>query len=252
MSAVRSPSSPSRSLATCFSSAMKLFNAFPNAPFDSVAMGSILGMSATSGSFKGLLSDLKQYGLIEKRGEDEYAVSDQLKDFNIAQDAEKDIIRFEFATKPTVFSQIIENQGNHLPEDSLLANILTVRFGFNQGRAQKVVKALKESLQWANAIDQKGNVVKPRLETAFPGNVDSSAEMEALEHQISPTNQDGTYSTDSSQPQSQASIPKQDMDYLVTEIPLQGTRKVRIEYPLDVTTDDSEKVCAVFKALCQG
>ena len=44
--------------------------------------------------------------------------------------------------------QVIENQGQHLPNTVALEKILVARFGFNKAKAAKTAKALRESLEW--------------------------------------------------------------------------------------------------------
>ena len=61
-----SPSSPSRSASACMSVAEKIYDMYGHSSFSAAEAASAAGLSATSGTFKGLFSDLKQYDLIEK------------------------------------------------------------------------------------------------------------------------------------------------------------------------------------------
>lgn len=236
MKPAKSPSCPSRSLADCFDEGMKLYDAYPNASFDQAQIASVFGLSVTSGFFKGLLSDIKQYGLIEKSGANEFVVSSALKEYSIADNAEKRTIRYELAVRPKVFSQILDNQGNHLPAEATLVGVLIARFGFNKARASKVGKALRSSLEWAEAIDAKGNVIRPSVDnedspdnTAIPeGSIEKNDETSPI--QLDPI------------------VKKHD---LISEVPIGDGRKVRIEYPDDLTEKEANKVGLVLKALSQ-
>lgn len=251
MKITKSPSAPSRSLPDCFNEGMKLYEIFPNAQFDQTQIANVLGLSVTSSSLKGWISDLKHYGLIEKTGADEYVVSEAVKESSIADQKEQNAIRYELAMRPKLFSQIIKNQGNHLPDNSVLANVLTARFGFNKARALKVAKALRSSLDWAGALDAKGNILRPR--TALPDDAGSIA-TQALD-----TNQSAAHLTDQvasvTSPPIEASLPKEELLRstelpLVTDIPLGDGRVIHIEYPPDITDKDADRACLVLKALC--
>lgn len=248
MRANRSPSSPSRSLARCFEAGTKLYKVFPNAMFDESQLANVLGLSVASSSLKGWLSDLKQYGLIEKVGSKEYVVSATLKEYSIADKPKQLAIQYELAVRPKLFSQIIENQGNHLPDTATLANVLTARFAFNNARALKVAKALRESLEWANAIDSKGNIIKPSMER-FAATADgvSNEKNEDLGPN-SKLSDDFSLDADTHSGSSDnASDP-----LLVTEVPLGNGRRIRIQYPANATEKEAEKACAVLKALFLG
>lgn len=108
----KSPNAPSKSLGKCFDAAKTLLEAYPNASFDRAQIASKLGFSATSGAFRGLLPDLKQYGLIEKVGSGEFVMYSRMREFGMADESEKAIIRYDFATSPESFSHIIEDQGD--------------------------------------------------------------------------------------------------------------------------------------------
>lgn len=249
MRATRSPSTPSRALSTCFEAALRLYNVFPNAVFDESQLANVLGLSVTSSSLKGWLSDLKQYGLIEKNGSNEYTVPKILKEYSIADESEKSMIKYELAVRPKLFSQIIENQGNHLPDTATLANVLTARFSFNNTRALKVAKALRESLEWANAIDLKGNIIKPTQKHVVTDGIASSKPEGGnpnAEQRIHDDAQVGADDNDSS------SFNNRYNPLLVTEVPLENGRRIRLQYPADTTEKEAEKACAVLKALCLG
>lgn len=249
----KSPSSPSRPLSDCFSVGMKLYEIFPNTSFDRTQIANVLGMSLKSSSFKGLLSDLKQYGLIEKTPDDEFAITKALKEYSIADESEKNAARFKFATQPELFTRIIDNQGNHLPDSSTLAGILTARFEFTKERALKVAKALRGSLEWANAIDAKGNVIKPTPKSALASKIDIPAETStgALATQtegsetLSSTNEHNEWSTTTRY----AHITETP---LVLEVSLERGRKIRIEYPADTMEKEAKKACAVLNAVFAG
>lgn len=253
MKSTKSPSAPSRSLSSCFSAGMKLYEKYPNASFDRTQIAAALEMSAASGSFKGFLSDLKQYGLIEKSADNEFIVAKALKDYSISDEAEKEAIQFELATRPKLFLQIMENQGYHLPDNSTLANVLVARFGFNKERALKVARALHESLEWANAIDAKGNIVRPSSRITPENEMNASAEKASGPKEAKQSLFSTAIKCEDTSP-----APNPALEYahiagatLITEVPLGNNRKIRIEYPADTSGKEAEKACAVLKALAE-
>lgn len=245
----KSPSSPSRSLSSCFNTGMKLYDIFPNASFNQVQIANVLGMSLKSSSFKGLLSDLKQYGLIEKTANNEFTITKELKEYSFANEAEKDTIRFGLATRPELFTHIIENQGNHLPDNSTLASILTARFGFTRERASKVAKALRDSLEWANAIDAKGNIIKPALRHPSVAETDVPTETNANTPEAQVKNSEAPFFTTKHNGHSSVAECANDKEVpLILEVPLGRGRKIRIEYPADTTIKEASKASAVLNA----
>lgn len=249
--ATRSPNSPSRPLGSCYQDAMQLFDAFPNAVFDQQQIASTLGFSSGSGAFKGLVSDLKQYGLIESKSEGDYVISDDLKDLILAEEGEKDWIKYRLATKPKVFMQVIENQGRHLPNATTLESVLVARFGFNKAKAAKTAKALRGSLEWANAIDEKGNVLSPSAprekladvngEPAFSENGTGAENVNVSTVGLA-DGADGFRNE-------RASYMRPQEGCLTTDVPIGDGRVVHVEYPQDMTADEAKKVCAVLGAL---
>lgn len=235
--ATRSPNSPSKALGNCFDDAMKLYDAFPHASFDNNQIASVLKRSSGSGGFKSLLSDLKQYGLIERNSSGEFTVSQALKEISMADASGKDALKYSFAIRPSVFTQILEDQGYHLPDVSTLANVLIARFGFNREKAAKTAKALRESLEWANAIDNKGNVLPPKQNN--PTGIAQATPPDTLLDKEAKGIADGQ------------SIAHDENEVLSADIPIKDGRVVHIRYPQDLTTNEAKKVGAVLSALTQ-
>lgn len=236
MSTPKSPNSPSRPLESCFNIALDLYDSFPNATFSSTQIASVVGMSATSGTFKSLVSDLKQYGLVDTTAPSEYAIAQCVKDYSISDRETQKSIRYRCAVSPQAFSSILSSQGNHLPKLEILEGILRSKHNFNKEKAKKTAKALLESLNWAEALDAKGNVVAPSNFT--PSDDRCTDWQEAGFRDTTPS-------------ETTALIPNHlpPDNVLTVDIPLDSDRVVHIQYPQDLNQREAEKIGNVLKAL---
>lgn len=159
-----SPSSPSRSVEACMDVAETIYRDYGHASFSAAEAASAAGLSATSGTFKGLFSDLKQYGLIEKTGPSSFRVTQEVKNYVSAVSegsGEVPVLRYDFACRPDFFQKFIETLHGKLPDIVPLTNILMSQHGFNKRKAQDTAKALSDSLGWAGALDGKRNIIPP-------------------------------------------------------------------------------------------
>lgn len=104
----RSPSAPSQSLESCLTFAVKLYDAYAHSSFSAVDFASLIDRSAASGAFRCLLSDMKQYGLLEKRESGSFEVSQRVKDYCSLENPDaKRAARFDFAIQPPFFETLI-------------------------------------------------------------------------------------------------------------------------------------------------
>ena len=241
----RSPSAPSQSLESCLTFAVKLYDAYAHSSFSAVDFASLIDRSAASGAFRCLLSDMKQYGLLEKRESGSFEVSQRVKDYCSLENPDaKRAARFDFAIQPPFFETLIGGLRDRLPEERALANSLMSQHGFNKAKARTTARAFCESLAFADAVDAKRNIVRPKS-TEASYRAESLESSEAVEESPSrPAVYGGdlfvhSFEHDSAQSQ-----------LLGMEIPLKNGRIVRIQYPNDLASFEAEKVGTILNALC--
>lgn len=244
--APKSPSSPSHSLEQSMNMTMKLFDAYGNAQFGATQIATAAGLSVSSGAFKGWLSDLKQYGLLEKVDRSSYVVTQRFKDYLLVEDSEPakaKSMRLEYVDTPPFFEQLLSSLNGKLPELRNLTSLLITQHGFNKTKASATARAFSESLQWAGALDSKRNIILAKQEARA-----GADEANGL-HSFSDNQQEETVMAPF--PASPFSAGSAAND-LTMQIPLRDGRIATINYPADLTSDEAEKLSQVLQALTIG
>lgn len=242
--APKSPSSPSHSLEQCMSMASTLYDAYGNAQFGATEIATVAGMSVSSGTFKGWLSDLKQFGLLEKTDKSNYVIAQRFKDYLFAKDSEPakaKSMRLEYLEIPPFFESLLASLRGRLPELNNLTSLLITQHGFNKNKATVTAKAFSESLQWAGVVDSRRNIVlgrqgvfKPNEETDKTFSVqDAGQAEEIIDAPLGP----------------ECSAKDLSSVNLSMQISLNNGRVATIKYPSDMTSDEAEKLVQVLRAL---
>ena len=180
------------------------------------------------------MSDLKQYGLIEKTKAGTFTITQEFKNAEaMAQDTpEFKAAAYEFAKRPTVFQSILAAAKGTLPDETALASTLRSTYQFNTEKAQTTAKAISESLAWAGVLDAKRNIIEPR--------VSESAGQNQSETPSGESTQD-TASLEDRAPTGRL---------LTLEIRLADGRTAHVKYPQDLTEAEATKIGKVLAAIC--
>lgn len=242
----KSPAAPSRSLEACSEVAQKIYDSYTHASFGVADIASKADMTATSGSFKSLLSDLKQYGLIEKVGPDAYQITQAFKEFAAASPEGRGQIQYMLAINPPFFEKLLDSFHGTLPEVNSLKNILISQHHFNKEKAGKTSKALFESLNWAGALDGKRNIIPPKDNTPIES---AQAVPQEEEDPNASSSTNNLYQIPQSQPQHPS---ESDSKLLTIQLPLAGSRAVQVVYPADLAKEEASRVGTVLTALAIG
>lgn len=239
-----SPVAPSRSAEACMNVAEKAFESYGHSFFSSSDIASVAELSATSGTFKGLFSDMKQYGLIEKKDAGTFCIAQIVKDYTAAKEYDEKqaaALRYEIACRPSFFQKLIDASGGKIPEVTPLSNILISQYHFNKAKAQSTAKALSESLEWAQALDAKRNLVPPRGNDGARKESCTDCTPEARE--VTPK------ATHCAEP---TSTPHMNTAQLKMQLALTDGRIVEVFYPQDITEAEANMVSAVLAAIASG
>lgn len=231
----KSPAAPSRSLATCWGIASKIYDSYSHTDFGAPEIAGVANLSATGGPAKSLVSDLKQYGLIEKTKAGRFVMSQELKDAHAIGAGTPDFraAMYEFAKRPSVFQRIIVDVKGKLPEETALANNLRSTYQFNPNKAKTTAKALSDSLDWSGVLDAKRNIIEPRLRKA----TGVAAVPTPGDERVN----DGSGDADQGLPSGKL---------LSLDVPLADGRTAHVRYPFDLTPDEAKKIGAVLAAIC--
>lgn len=230
----RSPAAPSRSLEACFEIAAKIYDSYSHTEFGAPEIAGAANLSATGSQGKGLVSDLKQYGLIDKLKASRYVISQEFKDAHALTQGstEFNAAMYEFVKRPPVFQRVLVDVKGKLPDESALANNLRATHQFNPDKAKLTAKALSDSLAWVGVLDAKRNIIEHRVDKSqangsIKDNVDSDVEDDHGEDEVLPKGKQ-----------------------LSLDVPLADGRTAHVRYPFDLTPDEATKIGNVLAAIC--
>lgn len=232
----RSPAAPSRNLETCYRVAVKVYDSYGHVEFGPAEIAASAGLAADSGPARSLVSDLKQYGLIEKRGAGCFSISQATKNMAAMEEgsAEFKAAAYSLVKNPRVFLDVLSACRDKLPDETGLANNLRSTQQFNQAKAQSTAKALADSLDWAGILDSKRNILEPRVATPNPDEERASDPKMTLEDEPETDPDDGPSA-----------------GTLTLDIPLPGGRVARVKYPQDLTAEEAVKIGKVLAAISE-
>lgn len=237
----RSPSAPSKPLETCVAQATLIFDAYAHSSFGKSEIASVLEMASNSGPFSRTMACLTQYGLLQKESKDSYAISPELKEYVMIPENDRQALcsgRLGFIKSAPFFDKLLADLKGKVPSPDHLASILKSRYEFNGDKAQLTARSFYDSLAWAGVIDAKGNVLSAQFHPA-PTESDSDA---CCQEQGDESSCVRTSSEDVAASSSAS---------LKMEIALSSGRFIEINYPADMTFQESLKVGAVLSALCK-
>ena len=149
---LRSPSYPVFDLGTAVDKVRAIQTAYNQSAVDREALARSMGYSSMSGSALTALSSLAGYGLLEKRGRGEAAVTDLAMQILFAESTEEHAQAARSAAlSPPVFSQIAEKFGGHVPHTDGLESFLR-RNRFTEHAAKIAAKTYASSMAFVLSL----------------------------------------------------------------------------------------------------
>lgn len=231
--ATKSPAAPSRSLETCYEIASKIYDSYSHTDFGAPEIAGAANLSAAGSQGKSLVSDLKQYGLVEKVKAGRYVISQEFKQAHTLAPGSTEFkaAMYEFVKRPAVFQRVLADVKGKLPDELALANNLRATHQFNPEKAKSTAKALSESLSWVGVLDAKRNIIehRPGTSSANAKPKDDSGAADAAED-ITDVEPRGKL--------------------LTLDIPLADGRTAHVRYPFDLSPNEAEKIGKVLAAIC--
>ncbi|MBN1458221.1 MAG: hypothetical protein JXA57_01710 [Armatimonadetes bacterium] len=229
----KSPAAPSRSLETCYEIASKIYDSYSHTDFGAPEIAGAVNLSAGGSQGKSLVSDLKQYGLVEKVKAGRYVISQEFKHAHTlaADSTEFKAAMYEFVKRPSVFQKVLVDVKGKLPDETALANNLRATHQFNPEKARSTAKALSESLSWVGVLDAKRNIIehRPGMSSADARPKEASDGSDAVEDMIDVETKG---------------------KLLTLDIPLADGRTAHVRYPFDLSPNEAEKIGRVLAAIC--
>lgn len=156
---MRSPSYPSTDLGQAIELVEKIFSSDRTNPVDREVAAEAMGYTGVTGQSAKILSNLLQYGLLEKAGKNEVRVTSRALSILLPDDhQEKSSALREAIEEPVLFQRIRERFEDGLPSESALRSLL-LKEGFTDAAIPSAVRAFMKSyefLQDANVCDGHG------------------------------------------------------------------------------------------------
>lgn len=149
----RSPTYPVIDLQESLDLVGKLYKSDKNHPVDREVAATNMGYAGLTGRSMGILSTLRQYGLLDALGESQIKVSDRAVKLLYPEDQqEKKLVLREAALSPKLFSEVFEKFGGILPSDANLMSYF-VRQGFFDTTASTAIKVVKSTFEFAGMAE---------------------------------------------------------------------------------------------------
>ncbi len=151
---VKSPNWPSIPIKEALEKAKLIYLKDRRTPIHYDVVIEHLGFGSKTGPAGRLVSALRQYGLIEKVGEN-YRISDKAWNiFNLPDDSpERQTLIAEAAMKPKIFKELLAMSSDGQPSDSTLKRHLVLTKDFNENTVERFLKIFKAAVDIAKPYD---------------------------------------------------------------------------------------------------
>lgn len=154
---MRSPTYPSTPLAEAIEIIRKLHQVERKNPIDREVAAKALGYSGISGRSATVLSNLIQYGLLEKAGKNEVRVTDRAVEIIYPHsDQDRATALRAAAREPELFQGIMKKFPDGTPSNNALEAFL-VRSGFTDAAIQSAIKAFRETFLFLEKETDSGS-----------------------------------------------------------------------------------------------
>jgi hypothetical protein len=161
---MRSPTYPSTPLAEAIEIIRKLHQVERKNPIDREVAAKALGYSGISGRSATVLSNLIQYGLLEKAGKNEVRVTDRAVEIVYPHsDRERAMALRDAAQEPELFQSIMKRFTDGIPSNNALEAFL-IREGFTDTAIQPAIKAFRETFLFLEKETESGSYSQPEAD----------------------------------------------------------------------------------------
>jgi hypothetical protein len=247
----RSPRAPAFGLGQAIERALLVYASEGLNVIPTSAAVKAMGFNSMSGAAKRAVATLKGFGLLEQRGDGAYSVSRALQAYKLAPD--DDTRRYhalEFLAQPELYASLLMRYAEQLPSNETLTHHLVVELGFLESAAKDVIKAFRESVEFAGYTSPSGGKVAPigtatETSQAMPVRVITGAVgLQAGPAQVSSS---GVVTTHSS-PSAQAALDSTTYDDAIP-IRLRGGRKAWLTLPKPFREVDKATLVAAIQSI---
>jgi hypothetical protein len=152
---VRGSKWPLLNISDAINKARVIYKFEKKTPTTADVMLSHLGFNTRTGPANRTLAALRQYGLVEKKG-NLFCISDKAwRIFVLPEDSpERQAIVRELALKPALFKELVALYPDGLPSDATLKSYLILSKGFNENTVQRLIKTFKADIDIAKPYEK--------------------------------------------------------------------------------------------------
>lgn len=160
-SRMRSPSYPSTPLEQAIEMTRKIHQVERTNSIDREVAAKALGYSGISGRSSTVLSNLNQYGLLEKAGKNEVRVTERAVEI-LYPDSDKTLSQalLDAAEEPELFQKVRERFTDGLPSANALEAFF-IKLGFTDTAIPSAVRAFRETFEYLENLIEKESYIQP-------------------------------------------------------------------------------------------
>jgi len=153
----RSPNCPTITLQEALDKGRKVYTEEHTHPADRKVIAEDLGYSGLSGASATLIGALRQYGVLEGRGEGLRISDDAVTAYEMPEGSPErtEAIR-RLAFQPALFEELRSQYGDRLPGEANLRHLL-IKKGFLPATADDVIRTYRENLELVGSTNQEYN-----------------------------------------------------------------------------------------------
>ncbi|AQT61117.1 hypothetical protein [Cellvibrio sp. PSBB023] len=172
---IKTPNSPRFSLSWALDKMLILLEKEGIHPVAPDIMAQHLGYSNSSnGQAATVLGTLRMYGLLLKAPHRKDVISEDIKRFRFTPyDEEKSQLANKWLRTPKLFSTVLTKYQGNLPSDPALRYELIREYNFTEETANKFIKILKESIDFANSFSSASKGSTNDFEEKFEDGIES-------------------------------------------------------------------------------
>lgn len=236
----RSPNYPRLSLADAIERAGKLYQKESTHKTNKEAVAKGLGYTSLNGASLGLISTLKQYGLLEEEADGLRVSQDAVALVMLPEgDSERTAALQRAAFAPRLFSELREEYGDTLPSDVSLRFAL-IKKGYSEKAANEAIRSYRDTLELVSeetagydVADEEDQQQEPPMRQPTNGPRFPDA----------PPNDPFAVFNSSPTPTQQRAAPA-----TVLQFQISGNSSARIELAGDVTQEALERLATILDA----
>lgn len=238
----RSPNYPSLPLPKAVALAQEIYSRAHRNAIDPSTAYELMGFSGKSGASLSALAGLRQFGMVDGRG-DSLRVTDLAERiFNPLSEDEKRDALLEAARMPEFFSVLNQEFNGKIPSENVIKSIAIRKHGFSPSGAEGVTKSYLETIRYLDSLGLGGSAELSSDSYEDESKVDTLGRQSASQvARTAPPN-----SAPASPPQSSSALP---VAVDTIEVPLTKSVRARVIFDAKINATHIERLIKILETL---